>query len=69
MARGIVANLSIRTMASQRGRAPSTVSREINRNGGYDDYQATQADQNAWDQAPRPKRCKLVCNRAQDRAG
>ena len=51
ISRGIVANLSIRTMASQLGRAPSTVSREINRNGGYDDYRATQAEQNAWDQA------------------
>ena len=32
ISRGIVANLSIRTMASQLGRAPSTVSREIARN-------------------------------------
>ena len=64
ISRGIVANLSIRTMASQLGRAPSTVSREINRNGGYDDYRATQAEQNAWNQALRPKRCKLVRNRA-----
>ena len=30
-------------------RAPSTVSREINRNGGAHDYRATQADQDAWD--------------------
>jgi IS30 family transposase len=64
ISRGIVAELSIRTMASQLDRAPSTVSREINRNGGYDDYRATPAEQNAWDQALRPKRCKLVCNRA-----
>ena len=46
ISRGIVANLSIRTMASQLGRAPSTVSREINRNGGYDDYRATPSEQN-----------------------
>jgi hypothetical protein len=64
ISRGIVADLSIRMIALQLGRAPSIVSREINRNGGYDDYSATQAEQNAWDQALLPKRCKLVCNRA-----
>ena len=60
ISRGIVANLSIRTIASNLRRSPSTVSRELNRNGGYDTYRATQADQNAWDRALRPKRCKLA---------
>jgi IS30 family transposase len=64
ISRGIVAELSIRAIASQLGRSPSTISREIKRNGGYADYRATQADQNAWDQARRPKRCKLARNRA-----
>ncbi|WP_432473441.1 IS30 family transposase [Amphritea sp. HPY] len=60
ISRGIVANLSIRTIALNLGRSPSTISREINRNGDYDSYRATQADQNAWDRALRPKRCKLA---------
>ena len=34
ISRGIAAGHSIRTIASQLGRAPSTVSREVNRNGG-----------------------------------
>jgi len=46
------------------GRAPSTVSRELQRNGGRRCYRANQADQAAWDRAHRPKTCKLVQNRA-----
>jgi IS30 family transposase len=64
ISRGIVAGLSIRTIASQLGRAPSTVSREINRNGGRDRYRANQADAAAWDRAHRAKRCKLAKNPA-----
>jgi len=44
--------------------APSTVSREINRNGGRRQYRANQADQAAWERAHRPKTCKLAQNRA-----
>ena len=44
------------------GRAASTISREINRNGGRRRYRATKADKRAWDQALRPKLCKLVQN-------
>jgi len=40
------------------------VSREVNRSGGRRDYRANQADQAAWQRAHRPKRCKLVQNRA-----
>jgi IS30 family transposase len=47
-------------MARQLGRAPSTVSREITRNGGRAGYRAAQADQAAWKRAQRPKRCKLA---------
>ncbi len=47
-------------MAKQLGRSPSTVSREIKRNGGCDRYRATQADEQAWRGARRPKRCKLA---------
>ena len=55
---------SLRSIAASLGRAPSTVSREINRNGGRRRYRASEADQSAWDRAHRPKRCKLVQNRA-----
>ena len=67
ISRGIAVDLSIRTVAAQLGRAPSTISREINRNGGYSRYRATQADQFAWDRARRPKRCKLAYNQALSR--
>ncbi|WP_432473536.1 IS30 family transposase [Amphritea sp. HPY] len=62
ISRGIVANLSIRAIASQLGRAPSTISREINRNGGSHNYRAAKADQSTWDKARRPKSCKLANN-------
>ncbi len=60
ISRGIVAQQSIRSVARLLGRAPSTVSREISRNGGYDRYRAALADERAWDGARRPKRCKLA---------
>ena len=60
ISRGIAAGLSIRSIASQLHRSPSTVSREIHRNGGYDQYRAARAEQAAWDRAQRPKRCKLA---------
>jgi IS30 family transposase len=63
ISRGIAASLSIRSIATQLGRSPSTISRELRRNGGYDHYRATHADQVAWDRARRPKRCKLACHR------
>jgi len=67
ISRGIAADLSIRTIATQLGRSPSTVSREINRNGGYYGYRAAQAEQAAWDRAQRPKHCKLACNKSLSR--
>ena len=63
ISRSVVAGKSIRAIACSLGRAPSTVSREIKRNGGVDRYRATEADQHAWDRARRPKPCKLVVNR------
>ena len=60
ISRGIVAQRSIRSMASLLGRSPSTVSREVCRNGGYDQYRAAVADEQAWVCARRPKRCKLA---------
>ena len=63
ISRGLATSQSMRAIAFQLNRSPSTISREINRNGGYARYRATQADQSAWDRAQRPKRCKLACNR------
>jgi IS30 family transposase len=60
ISRDLVAGRSIRSIASALGRAPSTVSREIRRNGGRRRYRASQADQAAWERAKRPKRCKLA---------
>jgi hypothetical protein len=45
------------------GRAPSTISREIKRNGGYDRYRAAAADEYAWRRGRRPKGYKLANNR------
>jgi IS30 family transposase len=64
ISRAVVAGYSIRFVANFLGRAPSTISREIKRNGGLRHYRASQADQAAWDRARRPKRCKLVQNHA-----
>lgn len=60
ISRGLAAGHSIREIARQLGRAPSTVSREITRNGGRRSYRATQANHDAWDRARRPKLCKLA---------
>jgi len=62
ISRGIARYESMRLIAEPLGRSPSTVSREIERNGGYDRYRATLADERAWAQARRPKRCKLADN-------
>jgi len=62
ISRGIAADESARSMAGKLGRSPSTVSREIIRNGGYDRYRASSADETAWERACRPKRCKLATN-------
>ena len=60
ISRGIAAHQSARSMAQLLGRSPSTVSRELSRNGGYDRYRAALADEKAWARARRPKRCKLA---------
>jgi IS30 family transposase len=64
ISRAVVTGQSMRSIATSLGRAPSTISREIKRNGGQECYRANLADQAAWDQAHRPKTCKLVKNRA-----
>ena len=64
ISRGVVAGRSLRSIAVSLNRAPSTVSREISRNGGRQHYRANVADKAAWDRAHRAKTCKLVRNPA-----
>ena len=64
ISRGLSSKLSIRQIAKDLNRAPSTISREINRNGGRKLYRANKADTAAWERAKRPKVCKLLLNKA-----
>ena len=59
ISRGIVSGLSFRAIADGLGRSPSTVSREVNRNGGCRHYRAIKSDNAAWKRAKRPKECAL----------
>ena len=63
ISRALASGRSIRSIAALLERAPSTISREIQRNGGQGCYRASLADQDAWDRARRPKTCKLAENR------
>jgi DNA-binding CsgD family transcriptional regulator len=60
ISRGLAAGDSIRAIALALARAPSTVSREVNANGGRRRYRAARADLAAWPRATRPKQCKLA---------
>ena len=60
ISRGVASALSLRAIAAQLGRSASTISREINRNGGLKQYRASQADKAAWYRGHRPKPCKLA---------
>jgi IS30 family transposase len=64
ISRGVVSGRTLRSIAVSLNRAPSTISREINRNGGRQHYRANVADRAAWDRAHRPKTCKLAQNPA-----
>jgi IS30 family transposase len=63
ISRGLVMGWSVREIARQLGREPSTISREVRRNGGRRSYRAATADQAAWVRAQRPKPCKLARQR------
>jgi len=58
--RGIASGSSIRKIAQLLDRAASTVSREVVRHGGRPEYRASEADQQAWKSALRPKPCLLA---------
>jgi IS30 family transposase len=64
ISRGVASKQSMRCIARRLKRSPSTISREIHRNGGYACYRAAPSDQAAWDRAHRPKRCKLARHRS-----
>ena len=80
ISRGLSIKHSLRAIARQLGRAPSTISREVRHNGGSAGYRATASDQAAWDPLPagdwynhregalRPKMCKLACHPSLSRA-
>ena len=60
ISRGIAAGQSMRQIAQSLIRSPSTVSREIRRNGGCSAYRASEAEMCAWERALRPKPCRLA---------
>ena len=62
LSRGLIAGDSLRAIAARLKRAPSTLSREVARNGRRDDYRAWRADEAASDRARRPKPEKLSLN-------
>ena len=59
VSRGLEAGASYRAIARRLGRAPSTVCREVNGNGGPWRYRACRADQAAYTKARRPKATKF----------
>ena len=62
ISRGLAAGRSIRQIAAGLQRSPSTVSREVQRNGGVQSYRAEASEQAAWLRARRPKPCLLERN-------
>lgn len=63
ISRCLAAQCTLRSIAERLDRAPSTISREINRNGGIQNYRATAAESRSWEKARRPKLCKLATNK------
>jgi IS30 family transposase len=52
----------VRVIAARIGRSPSTVCREVVRNGGRRSYRAAAAEDRAWVQGCRPKVAKLAAD-------
>jgi IS30 family transposase len=59
ISRQLARGQSVRTISGMLGRAPSTVSREVARNGGRGVYRASVADGQAWRRSRRPQPCRL----------
>jgi len=62
ISRGLSCGLTLRAIARQLQRPPSTISREVRRNGGRETYRASRSDQAASERSLRPKPCKLAGN-------
>lgn len=60
ISRGLATNKSLRAIAKELGRPPSTISREVARNNGAIRYRAVDADEKAWARSRRPKPCLLA---------
>ena len=62
ISRGIASGATMREIARALRRAPSSISRELRRNGGREGYRACRAEQLAWHRGRRPKPYRLACN-------
>ena len=60
ISRGLAADDSLRAIARALQRPPSSISREVARNGGRLRYRAVDADEQAWSRSFRPKLCRLA---------
>jgi|SRR6185436_13402836 len=60
ISRGLATGASARALARHLRRAPSSISREIRRHGGRQQYRARTADRRAWARSRRPKVCRLA---------
>jgi IS30 family transposase len=63
ISRGLAAGRPLSEIASALRRAPSTVGREVHRNGGRSQYRASAAESQACQRARRPKQCRLALHR------
>ena len=60
ISRGLAADRPAAAIARQLGRATSTITREVRRHGGRQQYRSDRADRRAWARARRPKPCRLA---------
>lgn len=60
ISRGLASRLSMRQIAKDLRRAPSTICREVSRNHGSLTYRAVDAETKAWARGRRPKACLLA---------
>ena len=64
ISRQLARGQSLRAISRMLGRAPSTLSREVTRNGGRSVYRAAVADKQAWHRTRRPQHCRLLTHPA-----
>ena len=60
ISRGLVAGFSYCSIGKLLGRAPSTISREVARNGSRKTYRAMSVESNALQRSLRPKLCYVA---------